>query len=816
MGVKNAGGTVPGRAETPDQNWSTRFTPGLTEGGAQWRRHPADVARLVAALLTIAGGALVVAVYPGDLRSISADLVALASHVPDLAQQGLLGVVQILALATPLVLVAVAIRWRRPVQTGLGVLAGLVAAATVTGLQSWFDRATPVAVERSLSLRSWVTGSAFPSASYLAALAAGVTVLSPSFSRKWRRFMWLWISGLCLVRVFSAVAVPLNLLTTVAVGVAVGSLVLVLVGSPARRFDLASLVEALTRIGLDVEDLMLDARGSGLSRRLRGTSAGNPVVVEVVGRDERDADLLVRAVQTLRVKGIDEDRPGWSPAATVEHQALCSLLAAGAGVRTPEIIGISETADGDGVIVATDVAGTRLAALDDADLNDQVIAQTWQQLDLLHRRGLTHRRPNLDHFVLDGSGDVYLRGFRAAQVAADSRLIGTDVAELLVAQAARIGVERALDAAMAHVDRAILESALPMVQPLAVSASTRAEVKEHADKSLWDEVRTGLQDRLGLESYELVKLDRVNLGTLVSLFGGTVLVYVLLAFASNWAEIREALGDADWSYLPGLVVLSLIGFVGGVWSLKGAVTVVLPFWETLQVMYAQSFLNRFTPANAGGMALRTRYLQRYGVDVTLSAASIGLTSAASGAMQVVLLVVFATWAGSSTDLGFSLPDSAFIARILLAVLALGGLVYLTPWGRKLLGKGFASIREVGGELLVLARDPLKVVQLFGGALFSKTTTLIAFALSVQAFGVYGIGFAALSLAYMTANTVASMAPTPGGVGAIEAALVAVLTGLGVEAASALSIVLVFRLITYWMPVPVCWFFLGRVRRAGIV
>jgi len=193
-----------------------------------------------------------------------------------------------------------------------------------------------------------------------------------------------------------------------------------------------------------------------------------------------------------------------------------------------------------------------------------------------------------------------------------------------------------------------------------------------------------------------------------------------------------------------------------------------------------------------------------------------LTSAASGAMQVVLLVVFATWAGSSTDLGFSLPDSAFIARILLAVLALGGLVYLTPWGRKLLGKGFASIREVGGELLVLARDPLKVVQLFGGALFSKTTTLIAFALSVQAFGVYGIGFAALSLAYMTANTVASMAPTPGGVGAIEAALVAVLTGLGVEAASALSIVLVFRLITYWMPVPVCWFFLGRVRRAGIV
>ena len=89
-------------------------------------------------------------------------------------------------------------------------------------------------------------------------------------------------------------------------------------------------------------------------------------------------------------------------------------------------------------------------------------------------------------------------------------------------------------------------------------------------------------------------------------------------------------------------------------------------------------------------------------------------------------------------------------------------------------------------------------------------------MSVHAFGVDGIAFATLAFAYMTANTVASVAPTPGGVGAIEAALVAVLTGLGVEPATALSIVLVFRLVTYWLTVPVCWFFLGLVRRNGIV
>ncbi|MCB9403637.1 MAG: hypothetical protein H6519_04280 [Microthrixaceae bacterium] len=125
------------------------------------------------------------------------------------------------------------------------------------------------------------------------------------------------------------------------------------------------------------------------------------------------------------------------------------------------------------------------------------------------------------------------------------------------------------------------------------------------------------------------------------------------------------------------------------------------------------------------------------VDLTLSAASIGLTSAASGAMQVVLLVVFATWAGSSTDLGSACPTWP----------SWRGFSWpywwpeawpLTPWGRKLLGRGFTAIREVGGELIGLARDPVKVVQLFGGALFSKLTTILAFTVSVHAFGVDGL------------------------------------------------------------------------------
>jgi uncharacterized membrane protein YbhN (UPF0104 family) len=54
------------------------------------------------------------------------------------------------------------------------------------------------------------------------------------------------------------------------------------------------------------------------------------------------------------------------------------------------------------------------------------------------------------------------------------------------------------------------------------------------------------------------------------------------------------------------------------------------------------------------------------------------------------------------------------------------------------------------------------------------------------------------------------------VGAIEAALIAVLTGAGVDPAVAVSVVLLFRFATYWLPVPPAWFALQRLRKTELV
>ena len=63
--------------------------------------------------------------------------------------------------------------------------------------------------------------------------------------------------------------------------------------------------------------------------------------------------------------------------------------------------------------------------------------------------------------------------------------------------------------------------------------------------------------------------------------------------------------------------------------------------------------------------------------------------------------------------------------------------------------------------------------------------------------------------YLGASIIAAAAPTPGGLGALEAAVVAGLTGVGMESGAAVAAVLSYRLVTYWLPILPGWIELPR-------
>jgi glycosyltransferase 2 family protein len=510
-------------------------------------------------------------------------------------------------------------------------------------------------------------------------------------------------------------------------------------------------------------------------------------------------------VRTIRVRDVDEQSLSMRPVQRVQHEAVVTMMALQTGARVPVVHAVVPAAR-DSAIIALDVPpGRALAEISGDEVSDAALDDLWHQLGRLHRGRIAHRSLTLPNLVLDGDS-AWLTGLENARLVAGEEPRALDVAELLVSTTLVVGVERAIEAAVRSADHDELVASLAFIQPPALPPQTRKAAKK--PKGLITDIRTGLQAALGVEAVELAELDRISIPKLLTWVGFVVLAYFLLSLASSWSEIADAMAGLNWWWVVPILAVTLIGPVAGAVSMMGSVLRPLPLGDTTIIMFGQSFLNRFTPMNAGGMAMRIRYLQKGGTDGTVATAAIGLTSAASGVMQVLFIAFFLLWSStdptddtqgadagsSSSGVGGTVVVVVAIA-VVLALLVFAFTPKLRRWLINFVKSTISKIRHDFGEL---ARQPTKLLMLFGGAGAGKMLTIIAFVLSCRAFHI-DLSFAELGALYMIANTVASTVPTPGGVGAIDAALVLVLTNAGVDQGTAWAATLLFRTINYWFP-----------------
>ena len=262
------------------------------------------------------------------------------------------------------------------------------------------------------------------------------------------------------------------------------------------------------------------------------------------------------------------------------------------------------------------------------------------------------------------------------------------------------------------------------------------------------------------------------------------------------------------------VVASAVTYLATSVSMMGALTSEVAFFPTVAAQVASSFTNRITPANVGGMALNTRYLARSGAGTTAAVTAVGVSTTAGGLVHISLTVFALAWAGSAGLGGVSLPEPRTLAitgGIVVGVLLLG---FAIPHSRRfLLGtvaerarESVAAVRDVGGH-------PTKLVMLFGGSVLVTVANLVALYAAVAAFGA-APALSTIAVVYLAGSTVGAASPTPSGLGALEAALVAGLIATGVNEASAVAGVLLFRLATFWLPILPGWASFAWLQRSG--
>jgi uncharacterized protein (TIRG00374 family) len=773
--------------------------PGNGSAGPRYR-HPGDAIRLVVSSGTLLVVVVVCWLWTDALLGESA--AAFGVGTGSVLGRLLVGIAQVVAVAGLVVAVVVLLVVHRYRLLASLAGAGLVAVGGWIGVVWLLAPAAPASPVADRQAQSWITTSAFPGGAALAAGAAVSVVAGPWMSHAWRRVPWLAIGLVVAAQLVAGVLLPMEIVLALAVGWFVGAAFLVAFGAPDRRIEPAQITEALLAAGLDVTGLRPAAEhGRGARPFAASLSDGGRVFVKVLGQDQRDADLLYRGYRFVRLRGVGDTPPASSLKQSVERQALAALMAERAGVRVPHVQRIVEAADGSVMLVMDLIDGHSLEHHSPDAVTDPQLQALWSQVQLLHDAGIAHRSLRPANVMLDESDQPWIVDFSFAEVAATALQQSVDRAELLASLALVVGPDRAAASASVMGD-ARLASAVPLLQPLALSAGTRRALRGQGD--LLARTRAAVSEASSAPPAKLPNLQRVRPQTLLMIAAAAGAFYFLLPQLAQVGDSWEAFRSISWAWLPVIVLMSFATYVASAVSIMGAVSEPLPFGPTLLTQWASSFVNRVSPANIGGMALNIRFLQKCGVDPASAAAGVGLNSLAGGIVHLSLLVGFFSWTGTELGQAFHLPSASKLLLALAVLAAVLGGVLASRWGRRtILRRLTGGLRAAAGDLRRVARNPGKLTLLFGGSAATTLAYVAAVAASVAAFG-GGPSLAQLGTVYLAGSALAAAAPTPGGLGPLEAALVAGLTGVGMAAGPAVSAVLTYRLATYWLPILPGW------------
>lgn len=240
------------------------------------------------------------------------------------------------------------------------------------------------------------------------------------------------------------------------------------------------------------------------------------------------------------------------------------------------------------------------------------------------------------------------------------------------------------------------------------------------------------------------------------------------------------------------------------------------FSRILRIDLSTIALSHSVPAGgAAGTGLGLRLLFEAGVpmgDASFAKLAQGL---ASGVLLQILLVSALIIAGPANH-GSRLLLGVGVAGIVLMVGAGVLLFTVRRWRHSLaalvaactrwlpLAADDLGHRLVGGaadSLDAILRDRQRMVVAAWSMLANWLFDALALWASVRAYG-HSLSYLSLMIPFAAASTLTWLPITPGGVGIVEAALVPLLVAFGTPHAAAVLGVLTWRLVSFWLPIPI--------------
>jgi uncharacterized protein (TIRG00374 family) len=259
--------------------------------------------------------------------------------------------------------------------------------------------------------------------------------------------------------------------------------------------------------------------------------------------------------------------------------------------------------------------------------------------------------------------------------------------------------------------------------------------------------------------------------------------------------------------------------VAEAWAVTGSVPGQLPFGRCIALEISNTF-TALVGGNAAVFAVRVRFFQRQGSDAEAAISSGAIASTSSWTVKTVLFLVSIPFAAGSfhapTTSGSSQEAVWIVVGVVLAAGIAIALVTLVPRLRRLASSRIRPhLVTIWGNVKTIAAEPRKIFYVLAGSVLAQLLVAIALGTSLHAVGEHA-SLATILVVITLASIVGGAVPVPGGLGVVEAGLIAGLTSAGIPQEQAVAAVFIQRLFTAYLPPIWGWFVLAWMRRREYV
>ena len=773
-----------------------------------------DFADLLHALLALVIGVAVIlfSIYlHGTASGVQSD-VRSAGHAVSWLMDVPTSLLQQLAIVfitvSVLIQLLVAREW---LQSVISILALILGFATIWGVSALISGSGNVTLIWALLSNGTDVGIGLLPDFY-AAMAAFLTVAGPRRTRSGAKWGWNILYTVAVLFVVLSWNSLSGVLVSFAVGRTLGMLIRFMLGTQTNGAWGNQVVQALRAIGIDVISLSRRYSNGVESGVLKTTldddltensriydasdSNGIQYTVSVLDNQAHTPGYLNQLWQWVRLTGVSmrRDRSSFD---TIHHHYAMILGLANAGLPTPTVYGVSDTAESSILVFQRE---NMPLECNPNTMSDHDMEMFMTYLSKAHRHGFTHRRITPETLSRLDDGQPVIAGWQNGDYGSAPPNYALDKVQLLVLLSALNGIDRAIACARRTWGDDQLIDLAPFIQKAAVPAATRA--LPTCDKRMLNSLRSriaALAPQEVADSMEKVSLSRFSLRAFGAIALLVIAVYVVFTQIQP-AEMIKAVREANIPMAVICVLFGLVAWLGSAMTLGGFMD---PDKRNLVGLYCSQMASGFTavsmPAGVGPAFVNLQFLRKSGYRSTTATAIMSAVWAVQGGTTVILLLTIGIFTGRNTLSGM-IPTNTLVLAIAIVALALSAAMAIPPIRHMVTEKYLPLAKSYARSLINILSRPKELAFGIAGALVLNIATGLGFWMALMAFGCH-TNPVETTFIFLLANTLGSAVPTPGGLGAVEAALSVAFTAVGIPSTIAVSATLVYRIAFYWLRIP---------------